>query len=106
MQYLLSFLTNVAGSVVYYITLASADVSLAAPVSNALTFIITTEAGQLLGENVGGKSKQEDLSACITFITTLHNLSYLLCHIHLKESTSVVLFNTLQTNMFLENVII
>lgn len=36
---------------VYYLTLASADLSVAVPVTNSLTMIITTLTGRLLGED-------------------------------------------------------
>ncbi|XP_005099930.1 transmembrane protein 234 homolog [Aplysia californica] len=49
-KYLLSFLLNQSGSVVYYITLASADLTLAVPITNSLTFIFTALSSQVLGE--------------------------------------------------------
>ena len=49
-RYLVPFLLNQSGSLVYYLTLASADISLAVPIANCLTFIITTLSGRLLGE--------------------------------------------------------
>lgn len=50
-KYLIPFLLNQSGSVVYYLTLASADLSVAVPVTNSLTMIITTLTGRLLGED-------------------------------------------------------
>ncbi|KAK7100876.1 transmembrane protein 234 homolog [Littorina saxatilis] len=50
MRYLIPFLINQMGSVVYYITLSSADLSLAVPITNSLTFIFTSLAGRVLGE--------------------------------------------------------
>jgi len=47
-KYLLSFLLNQSGSVLYYITLASADLTLAVPMSNSLTFIFTALSSRLL----------------------------------------------------------
>ncbi|XP_070556003.1 transmembrane protein 234 homolog [Ptychodera flava] len=54
-KYIVPFLINQSGSLVYYLTLASADLSLAVPVTNSLTFIFTTLTGKLLGENIGNK---------------------------------------------------
>ncbi|XP_060599715.1 transmembrane protein 234 homolog [Ruditapes philippinarum] len=54
-KYLLPFLINQAGSVLYYITLASADLSLAVPITNSLTFIFTAISGHLLGERIESK---------------------------------------------------
>ncbi|KAL5021226.1 hypothetical protein ScPMuIL_000381 [Solemya velum] len=51
-KYMLPFLVNQSGSVVYYITLASADLSLAVPITNSLTFIFTIVSGKVLGEKV------------------------------------------------------
>ncbi|XP_014662787.1 PREDICTED: transmembrane protein 234-like isoform X2 [Priapulus caudatus] len=53
-KYMVSFLTNIGGSVLYYVSLSSADVSLASPITNALTFIVTIATSRQLGENVGG----------------------------------------------------
>ncbi|KXJ27609.1 Transmembrane protein 234 [Exaiptasia diaphana] len=49
-EYMVPFLLNQSGSVLFYLTLASADLSLAVPITNALTFIITILSGTLLGE--------------------------------------------------------
>ncbi|KAK3092023.1 hypothetical protein FSP39_024503 [Pinctada imbricata] len=51
-KYLLPFLINQSGSVVYYLTLATADISLAVPITNSLTFIFTILSGRLLGEKI------------------------------------------------------
>ncbi|ORX91449.1 transmembrane protein [Basidiobolus meristosporus CBS 931.73] len=51
-QYVLPLAINLSGSVVYYYTLGKADLSLAVPITNSLTFIFTTFAGYLLGEKV------------------------------------------------------
>ncbi|XP_071487875.1 transmembrane protein 234-like [Diadema antillarum] len=53
-KYLLAFLINQSGSVIFYLTLASAELSLVVPITNSLTFIFTTLSGKLLGEKVGG----------------------------------------------------
>ncbi|XP_043483773.1 transmembrane protein 234 homolog [Leptopilina heterotoma] len=49
-KYLAPFVINQIGSVVYYFTLQTTDLSLAIPVSNSLTFLITALTGRLLGE--------------------------------------------------------
>ncbi|XP_077869165.1 transmembrane protein 234 homolog isoform X2 [Saccoglossus kowalevskii] len=54
-KYIVPFLINQSGSVVYYLTLASADLTLAVPITNSLTFIFTTITGKLLGEKFGNK---------------------------------------------------
>lgn len=51
-KYLVPFLLNQSGSVMYYITLASADLSLAVPITNSLTFIFTAISGHMLGERI------------------------------------------------------
>ncbi|KAG0336250.1 hypothetical protein BG000_006771 [Podila horticola] len=52
-QYVLPLVLNLCGSVVYYYTLGKADLSLAVPITNSLTFIFTTLAGILVGESIG-----------------------------------------------------
>ncbi|XP_053701301.1 transmembrane protein 234 isoform X1 [Synchiropus splendidus] len=54
-KYLLPVLLNQAGSLLYFYTLSSADLSVAVPVSNSLTFVFTLLTGKLLGEDLGGK---------------------------------------------------
>ncbi|CAG8661066.1 6600_t:CDS:2, partial [Paraglomus brasilianum] len=54
-QYIVPLILNLSGSVVYYYTLGQADLSLAVPITNSLTFIFTTLAAALLGEDVGDK---------------------------------------------------
>ncbi len=49
-RYAVPFLVNQSGSLLYYLTLAEADISLAVPITNSLTFIVTTLAGRWLGE--------------------------------------------------------
>lgn len=49
-RYFLPFLANQAGSVLYYLTIARADISLAVPITNSLTFVATTLVGRALGE--------------------------------------------------------
>ena len=40
-QYLFPFLTNLAGSVLFFITLGNANISLVVPITNSLTFLFT-----------------------------------------------------------------
>ncbi|XP_008294492.1 transmembrane protein 234 [Stegastes partitus] len=54
-KYLVPFLLNQSGSLVYYYTLSTAELSLAVPVANSLTFLCTLLTGRLLGEDFGGK---------------------------------------------------
>ncbi|XP_072045226.1 transmembrane protein 234-like [Amphiura filiformis] len=54
-KYLVPFVINQSGSIVFYLTLASAELSLAVPITNSLTFLVTTVTGYLMGENIGGK---------------------------------------------------
>ncbi|XP_025110588.1 transmembrane protein 234 homolog isoform X1 [Pomacea canaliculata] len=49
-KYLIPFLLNQMGSVLYYIMLSSTDLSLAVPLTNSLTFIFTSLSGRILGE--------------------------------------------------------
>ena len=51
-HYAIPFLINQSGSVLYYLTIAGADISLAVPITNSLTFLVTTLAGRALGEKV------------------------------------------------------
>ncbi|CAM4726181.1 unnamed protein product [Leuciscus chuanchicus] len=57
LKYLVPFLLNQSGSIVFYFTLASTDLSLAVPMVNSLTFLFTLLMGKLLGEEFGGKGK-------------------------------------------------
>ena len=43
---------NQSGSVLYYLTIASSDISIAVPVINSLTLVVTTIMGTLMGEKV------------------------------------------------------
>ncbi|TRY86804.1 hypothetical protein DNTS_020525, partial [Danionella cerebrum] len=54
LKYLVPFLLNQSGSLFFYFTLASTDLSLAVPVVNSLTFLFTVLMGKLLGEEFGG----------------------------------------------------
>ena len=51
-RYMASFLLNQSGSLIFYITLASADISLAVPLTNSLTFLFTTLSSRVLGEKI------------------------------------------------------
>ncbi|XP_043261987.1 transmembrane protein 234 homolog isoform X2 [Colletes gigas] len=50
LKYLVPFIINQSGSVLYFLTLSSTDISLAVPVTNSLTFVITAITGWILGE--------------------------------------------------------
>eukprot|EP00842_Homolaphlyctis_polyrhiza_P002377 jgi/Hompol1/313/HPOL_002462-RA len=52
-QFVVPLAVNLSGSTVYYWMLGNADLSLAVPISNSLTFALTTLAGILLGESFG-----------------------------------------------------
>lgn len=51
-RYAVPFLINQSGSVLYYLTIASADISLAVPITNSLTFLVTTLVGRAMGERI------------------------------------------------------
>jgi len=50
-KFVLPFLANQCGSVLFYLTLSSTELSIAVPLTNGLTFLFTSIAGQLLGEH-------------------------------------------------------
>ncbi|NXA99435.1 TM234 protein, partial [Cnemophilus loriae] len=52
---LVPFVLNQAGSLLFYLTLASAELSLAVPLCNSLALIVTLVTGRVLGEDIGGK---------------------------------------------------
>ncbi|CAO2589202.1 Transmembrane protein 234 [Lemmus lemmus] len=54
-EYLMPFLLNQSGSLLYYLTLASTDLTLAVPICNSLAIVFTLIVGKILGEDVGGK---------------------------------------------------
>uniref|UniRef100_A0A667GGA6 Transmembrane protein 234 n=1 Tax=Lynx canadensis TaxID=61383 RepID=A0A667GGA6_LYNCA len=54
-EYLMPFFLNQCGSLLYYLTLASTDLTLAVPISNSLAIIFTLIVGKVLGEDIGGK---------------------------------------------------
>lgn len=51
-QYAVPFLLNQSGSLLYYFTLSQADISLAVPIANSLTFLVTSLVSRLLGEKI------------------------------------------------------
>ncbi|KAJ8333101.1 hypothetical protein SKAU_G00419970 [Synaphobranchus kaupii] len=65
-KYLVPFVLNQSGSLVYYLTLATTDLSLAVPVANSLTFLFTLLTGKLLGEDIGGKRAVAGM--CLTML--------------------------------------
>uniref|UniRef100_UPI00398F654C transmembrane protein 234 n=1 Tax=Pristiophorus japonicus TaxID=55135 RepID=UPI00398F654C len=68
-KYLVPFLLNQSGSVIYYFTLASTDLSLAVLLSNSLTFLFTLLTGKLLGEEMGGKQAMTGMLLTIVGVT-------------------------------------
>uniref|UniRef100_A0A8C5V5U0 Transmembrane protein 234 n=1 Tax=Microcebus murinus TaxID=30608 RepID=A0A8C5V5U0_MICMU len=54
-EYLMPFLLNQCGSLLYYLTLASTDLTLAVPICNSLAIVFTLIVGKVLGEDIGGK---------------------------------------------------
>ncbi|XP_019515136.1 PREDICTED: transmembrane protein 234 isoform X2 [Hipposideros armiger] len=54
-EYLIPFFLNQCGSLLYYLTLASTDLTLAVPISNSLAIVFTLIVGKFLGEDIGGK---------------------------------------------------
>ena len=56
-QYMGPFLINQCGSVLYYLTLQTTDLSLSVPVANSLTFLVTAITGRFLGESKIHRSK-------------------------------------------------
>lgn len=55
-QYMLPFILNQCGSVLYYITLGTSDLTLAVPVANSLTFVTTALCGWAVGEEAPNRS--------------------------------------------------
>ncbi|KAM8975847.1 transmembrane protein 234 [Pelodytes ibericus] len=68
-RYVIPFLLNQSGSVVFYLTLASAELSLAVPVCNSLALVFTLVSGKLLGEDIGGRGAIVGLFLTILGIT-------------------------------------
>ncbi|KAM3829670.1 transmembrane protein 234 isoform 2-T2 [Vipera latastei] len=53
-KYMLPFIVNQCGSFIYYLALASTDLTLAVPLCNSLALVFTVATGKVLGENIGG----------------------------------------------------
>lgn len=51
-RYMLPFTVNQLGAVLYYTTIGRAEITLAVPITNSLTFLFTTLFGRLLGEEI------------------------------------------------------
>nr|KAF6445404.1 transmembrane protein 234 [Molossus molossus] len=63
------FLNIECGSLLYYFTLASTDLTLAVPLSNSLSIIFTLIVGKVLGEDIGGKRTFAGMVLTMTGIT-------------------------------------
>uniref|UniRef100_A0A1B6ME63 Transmembrane protein 234 homolog n=1 Tax=Graphocephala atropunctata TaxID=36148 RepID=A0A1B6ME63_9HEMI len=50
-KYMLPFLLNQSGSVLYYFTLKSANLTFAVPITNSVAFLMTAVTGWCLGES-------------------------------------------------------
>ncbi|OUM60704.1 hypothetical protein PIROE2DRAFT_46020, partial [Piromyces sp. E2] len=68
-QYIVPLAINLSGSLVFYYTLGTADLSLAVPISNSLTFAFTTIAGKFVGEPFGGARSYFALGLVIAGVT-------------------------------------
>ncbi|GLH01878.1 Transmembrane protein 234 homolog [Gryllus bimaculatus] len=68
-RYVLPFILNQSGSVVYYFTLQQADLSLAVPVVNSLTFVFTALSGWVLGEEIPNKGTLMGMLLVVSGIT-------------------------------------
>ncbi|XP_050007933.1 transmembrane protein 234 [Alexandromys fortis] len=68
-EYLMPFLLNQSGSLLYYLTLASTDLTLAVPICNSLAMVFTLIIGKILGEDVGGKQAVAGMVLAITGVT-------------------------------------
>lgn len=68
-EYLVPFLLNQSGSLLYYLTLASTDLTLAVPICNSLAIVFTLTVGKVLGEDIGGKEAVAGMLLTITGIT-------------------------------------
>ncbi|XP_072313756.1 transmembrane protein 234 [Eucyclogobius newberryi] len=69
LSYIVPFLLNQSGSLIYYYTLSTTELSLAVPVTNSLTFLCTLITGRLLGEDFGGKNAVAGMFLTMTGIT-------------------------------------
>ncbi|XP_003801294.1 transmembrane protein 234 [Otolemur garnettii] len=68
-EYLMPFVLNQCGSLLYYLTLASTDLTLAVPICNSLAIVFTLIVGKVLGEDVGGKGAVAGMVLTVTGIT-------------------------------------
>lgn len=55
-QYIVPFLLNQSGSLLYFFTLQKTALSVAVPIANSLSFVFTALVAQLLGERAASKS--------------------------------------------------
>lgn len=69
LSYVVPFLLNQSGSLIYYYTLSTTELSLAVPVTNTLTFLCTLITGKLLGEEFGGKRAVAGMFLTMTGVT-------------------------------------
>ncbi|KOX76284.1 hypothetical protein WN51_11615 [Melipona quadrifasciata] len=76
LKYIVPFIINQSGSVLYFLTLSKADISLAIPVTNSLTFVITAMTGWILGEEKIHKCWH---IICYLSIFTIYNGIYMNC---------------------------
>ena len=51
-QYLVPFAINQLGAILYLMTIGKADLTLAVPITNSLTFLFTSLFGKLVGEKI------------------------------------------------------
>ncbi|XP_008563560.1 PREDICTED: transmembrane protein 234-like [Galeopterus variegatus] len=63
------FLLNQCGSLLYYLTLASTDLTLAVPICNSLAIVFTLIVGKVLGEDIGGKRAVAGMVLTVAGIT-------------------------------------
>ncbi|XP_038023374.2 transmembrane protein 234, partial [Anas platyrhynchos] len=68
-KYMVPFLLNQCGSLLFYLTLASADLSLAVPLCNSLALIFTLVTGRMLGEDIGGKRAVAGMALTLLGVT-------------------------------------
>ncbi|XP_037916764.1 transmembrane protein 234 homolog [Hermetia illucens] len=55
-QYIVPFLLNQSGSLLYFFTLQKTALSVAVPIANSLSFVFTALVAQLLGERAASKN--------------------------------------------------
>ncbi|XP_036866342.2 transmembrane protein 234 isoform X4 [Manis javanica] len=68
-EYLMPFFLNQCGSLLYYLTLTSTDLTLAVPISNSLAIVFTLIVGKVLGEDIGGKRALAGMVLTVAGIT-------------------------------------